>query len=472
MPAAPASAAPPCANTRGTVHLGDNLPLLRTMKSESVELVYIDPPFNTGKRQARKRIRTVRDENGDRVGFGGNAYRTETIGESGYADVFGDYPAFLRPRLEEAHRILTPNGSLFFHIDWRESARCRLILEDIFGGPQHCINEIIWAYDFGARAKTRWPAKHDNIYWFAKDPDNFVFNYEEIDTVPYMAPGLQTPERISRGKPLTDVWWNSIVPTNGPERTGYATQKPLAIVGRIIRVHSNLGDTVLDFFAGSGTTGEAAAKNGREFILMDANPEAVSIIQKRLAKYGRDNGFPAEKIPNMSHDNKFQRVIEIAESLKDGKTQQEEQKIAIWAGSQLAWTRSLAAGTKGKLGRQLVIELCRDEGLTAIQRRFLVYVENKAVSVKCSVLGLEGNYFFENVKEDGYQFLFCLGISPHDVHAWVIPSEKLQEAKHQHGKADQWMIVAPNNPPELFRECGPSGEIDEALKALRRHLKV
>ena len=191
------------------------------MESESVALIYIDPPFS------RPASKSVRDDKGDRVG--GNAYRTETIGESGYADAFGDYPAFLR-RLEEAHRILAPNGSLFFHIDWRESARCRLMLEDIFGGPEHCLDEIIWAYDFGARTKKRWPAKHDNIYWFAKNPDNFIFNY-----VP-----LQTPEQIAHGKPLTNFWWNSIVPK-------FATQKPLAIVGRIVREYSNPGDTVRIF---------------------------------------------------------------------------------------------------------------------------------------------------------------------------------------------------------------------------------
>ena len=269
----------------GEVYCGDNLPLLREMESESVALIYIDPPFNTGKRQTRRRIRTARDPNGDRVGFGGNAYRTEVGDESGYADAFADYPAFLRPRLREAHRVLAPNGSLFFHIDWRESARCRLMLEEIFGGPEHCINEIIWAYDFGARAKTRWPAKHDNIYWFAKNPDDFIFNYDEVDTVPYMAPGLQTPERIARGKPLTDVWWSSIVATGGRERTGYATQKPLKIVGRIVRVHSRPGDMVLDFFAGSGTAGEAAAANGRRFILADSNPDAFNAMKKRLGKF-------------------------------------------------------------------------------------------------------------------------------------------------------------------------------------------
>ena len=275
----------PSPSVCGAVYCGDNLPVLRAMSAASVSLIYIDPPFNTGKRQERKRLRTVRDENGTRAGFGGKTYRAEVVDASGYADAFSDYPAFLRPRLEEAHRVLAPDGSMFFHIDWRESARCRLMLEDIFGGPEHCLNEIIWAYDFGARTKSRWPAKHDNIYWFAKDPDNFIFNYDEVDTTPYLAPGLQTPERIARGKPLTDVWWNSIVPTNGRERTGYATQKPLAIVGRIVRVHSRPGDTVLDFFAGSGTAGEAAANNGRKFVLIDSNSEAVAAMKTRLQKF-------------------------------------------------------------------------------------------------------------------------------------------------------------------------------------------
>ena len=284
-PAPSPSLVSPSPSMRGVVYCGDNFPLLRTMESASVPLIYIDPPFNTGKRQERKRLRTVRDPNGTRAGFGGKTYRAEVVDASGYADAFADYPAFLRPRLEEAHRVLAADGSLFFHIDWRESARCRLMLEEIFGGAQHCLNEIIWAYDFGARTKTRWPAKHDNIYWFAKDPDDFVFNYDEVDATPYLAPGLQTPERAARGKTLTDVWWNTVVPTNGRERTGYATQKPLAIVERIVRVHSRPGDTVLDFFAGSGTAGEAAAKNGRKFVLMDSNPEAVAAMKTRLQKF-------------------------------------------------------------------------------------------------------------------------------------------------------------------------------------------
>ena len=255
------------------------------MASASATLVYIDPPFNTGKRQTRKRIETQRAAHGegDRTGFGGRRYRSEVVSEAGYDDSFSDYLGFLRPRLAEARRILTANGSLFFHIDWRESARCRLLLEEIFGGAKHCINEIIWAYDFGGRGKTRWPAKHDNIYWFAKNPDDYIFNFEDMDRIAYLAPGLVGAEKAARGKTPTDVWWNTVVPTNGREKTGYPTQKPLAIVERIVRAHSNPGDVVVDFFAGSGAAGEAAARNGRKFVLMDSNPEAIRVMKKRLA---------------------------------------------------------------------------------------------------------------------------------------------------------------------------------------------
>ena len=273
----------------GEIWHADNLPVLRQIETASVALIYIDPPFNTGKTQRRKRLKTVRvgqhnhaDGNGDRTGFGGHRYQTTVTAESGYADDFDDYLGFLRPRLVEAHRVLKANGSLFFHIDWRESARCRILLEEIFGGEEHCINEIIWAYDYGARSKSRWPTKHDTIYWFAKNPNHYIFNYDSIDRIPYLAPGLVGKEKAARGKTPTDTWWQTIVPTNGREKTGYPTQKPLAILQRIVRVHSNPKDTVLDFFAGSGTTGEAAALTGRRFILIDQHPEAIAVMNARF----------------------------------------------------------------------------------------------------------------------------------------------------------------------------------------------
>ncbi len=267
---------------------GDNLAALATMPSASVELIYIDPPFNTGKRQTRRQLKTVQDKNGDRVGFGGRRYRTEVLDHAagdGYLDAFDDFVGFLRPRMVEAHRILTPTGSLFFHIDYREVHYCKVMLDEIFG--RDCFqNEIIWAYDYGARSTKRWPAKHDNILWYTKDPERYTFNLDACDRIPYMAPSLVGEEKAARGKTPTDVWWHTIVSPTGKEKTGYATQKPLGILERIVRVHSNPGDTVLDFFAGSGTTGEAAANNGRSFILIDQNAAAVAVMKERMTRRG------------------------------------------------------------------------------------------------------------------------------------------------------------------------------------------
>jgi site-specific DNA-methyltransferase (adenine-specific) len=263
---------------------GDNLAILRTLPQESFELIYIDPPFNTGRTQSRPRLRTIRDEAGDRTGFGGHRYRTERSPNdslSGYADVFDDYLGFLRPRLEEAHRLLTPTGSFFLHIDPREVHYCKVLLDGIFG--RDCFqNEIIWAYDYGARSTKRWPSKHDNILWYTRHPERYTFNLDASDRIPYMAPTLVGEEKAARGKTPTDVWWHTIVSPTGKEKTGYPTQKPLGILERIVRVHSNPNDRVLDFFAGSGTTGLAAQRNGRQFLLIDQNPEANAVMHKRL----------------------------------------------------------------------------------------------------------------------------------------------------------------------------------------------
>ncbi|MEO6806928.1 MAG: site-specific DNA-methyltransferase [Edaphobacter sp.] len=275
---------------------GDNLQVLQQMKAGSVELIYVDPPFNTGRRQSRTQMKTVRDEAGDRVGFGGRRYRTEVLAEqnggSGYRDSFDDFPGFLRPRMMEAHRVLSATGSLFFHIDYREVHYCKVMLDEIFefkgrGSGRECFqNEIIWAYDYGARATKKWPAKHDNILWYTKDPARYTFNLNESDRIPYMAPGLVGAEKAARGKTPTDVWWHTIVSPTGKEKTGYATQKPLGVLERIVRVHSNPGETVMDFFAGSGTTGEAAAKHGRGFVMVDESAVAVQVMEKRLKPYG------------------------------------------------------------------------------------------------------------------------------------------------------------------------------------------
>lgn len=262
---------------------GDNLPILCSLPSESVDLIYIDPPFNTGKTQARTQIKTVHsDVAGDRTGFAGRRYETIKIGSRSYTDLFDDYMAFLEPRLVEAHRVLTPNGALYFHIDYREVHYCKVLLDGIFG-RDHFINEIIWAYDYGAKPKSKWPPKHDNILFYVKDPQQYTFNVDAIEREPYMAPGLVGPEKAARGKLPTDTWWHTIVATNGQEKTGYPTQKPLGIINRILTASSNPGDVVMDFFAGSGTVGESCLNLGRQFLLIDNNPESIQVMQKRFA---------------------------------------------------------------------------------------------------------------------------------------------------------------------------------------------
>ena len=265
------------------IHYGDNLPILRELPSSSFDLIYVDPPFNTGKVQGRTRIQTIRDEEGgDRTGFQGNRYRTVKVGTASFADDFDDFFEFMEPRLDEARRLLKPNGSFFLHIDYREVHYCKVLLDHIFG--RKCfINEIIWAYDYGGRSKRKWSAKHDNILWYAKDPNAYTFNFDEMDRIPYMAPGLVGEEKAARGKTPTDVWWHTIVPTSGRERTGYPTQKPVGILNRILKVHSRPGDRILDFFGGSGTTGEAAVVLGRDCTLIDDNVEAMQVMASRLS---------------------------------------------------------------------------------------------------------------------------------------------------------------------------------------------
>lgn len=267
---------------------GENLSVLVGLPDASAELIYVDPPFNTGRQQMRKTMKVITDAEGDRTGFGGRRFKT-VAGErlAGYADTFDDYLGFLRPRMVEAHRILTKTGSLFFHIDYREVHYCKVMLDGIFG--RECFqNEIIWAYDYGARSKTKWPAKHDTILWYTKDAKRYTFNLEECDRIPYMAPKLVGAKKAAKGKLPTDVWWHTIVSPTGKEKTGYATQKPLGVLERIVRVHTNPGDRVLDFFAGSGTTGAAAGMLGREFLMVDESKDAVAIMGPRLAKYGAE----------------------------------------------------------------------------------------------------------------------------------------------------------------------------------------
>jgi site-specific DNA-methyltransferase (adenine-specific) len=266
----------------GRIVLADNLAVLGGLPDESIDLIYVDPPFNTGRRQTLRRLRTIRDEEaGDRTGFGGRRYRTIQLGSQSYLDVHDDYLDFLEPRLVEMRRVLRRSGSLYLHLDPREAHYAKVLCDAVFG--RDCfLNEIVWAYDFGGRAKRRWPAKHDDILVYVKDQDRYYFDAEAVERIPYMAPGLVGPEKAARGKLPTDTWWQTIVPPGGAERTGYPTQKPVAVLRRVIAASCPPGGLVADFFAGSGTTGAAALELGRRFLLVDSSPEAVAVMRARL----------------------------------------------------------------------------------------------------------------------------------------------------------------------------------------------
>ncbi len=268
---------------RGRIVLADNLAVLAETPDDSVDLIYVDPPFNTGQRQTLERLKTVHDEaDGDRTGFQGRRYLTLRLGASSYEDIFDDYMAFLEPRLREFRRVLKSTGTLYVHLDYREVHYCKVVLDGIFGRPCF-LNEVIWAYDYGGRTQRRWPPKHDNILVYVKDPRRYYFDADAAERIPYMAPGLVGPEKAARGKRPTDAWWHTIVPTAGKERTGYPTQKPLGIVRRIVRTSSPPGGLVADFFAGSGTTGVAAYEAERPFLLVDSSPAAAAVMARRFA---------------------------------------------------------------------------------------------------------------------------------------------------------------------------------------------
>jgi len=263
------------------IYLGDNLELLQRLPDEAFALVYVDPPFNTGKEQRRVTLATTADPAGDRTGFGGRRYSTTVLEDVAYDDRHDDYLGFLEPRLREARRVLRQDGTLYVHLDPRESHYCKVLLDGIFG--RDCfLNEIVWAYDYGARSRRRWPAKHDTILVYVKDPRAYWFDTDAVDREPYMAPGLVTAEKAARGKLPTDVWWHTIVAPTGREKTGYPTQKPLGVLRRIVAASSRPGDLCLDFFAGSGTLGAAALELGRRPVLCDSSPEAVAVMRDRL----------------------------------------------------------------------------------------------------------------------------------------------------------------------------------------------
>ena len=266
---------------------GDNLPVLARLPDASFRLIYIDPPFNTGRTQARRATTMVRNAEGSRTGFKGHTYDTIKGLLYSYDDDFADYWDFLEPRLIEAWRLLDAKGTLYLHLDFREVHYAKVVLDALFG-RESFLNEIIWAYDYGARATRKWPAKHDTILVYVKSPADYFFDNKAVDREPYMAPGLVTAEKAARGKLPTDVWWHTIVSPTGKEKTGYATQKPEGVLRRIVQASSAPGDWVLDFFAGSGTTGAVAVKLGRRFVLVEQNPDAIAIMRARLPA---DTGF-------------------------------------------------------------------------------------------------------------------------------------------------------------------------------------
>jgi DNA modification methylase len=261
--------------------LGDNLELLPSFSDGSFQLVYADPPFNTGKEQRRATLKTIAAPEGDRNGFGGRRYRTQRLSEFSFRDSFDDYLAYLEPRLRELHRVLADTGTLYLHLDYREAHYAKVLLDELFG--RECfLNEIIWAYDYGARPRRRWPAKHDTILVYVKNRRRYWFDADEVDREPYMAPGLVTAEKAARGKLPTDVWWHTIVSPTGREKTGYPTQKPEGIVRRMVLASTRPGDWCLDPFAGSGTLGAVAGALGRHYVLIDTSPVAVRTMRSRV----------------------------------------------------------------------------------------------------------------------------------------------------------------------------------------------
>lgn len=508
------------------IYFGDNLKILKDIEDESIDLIYIDPPFNTGKTQTRTTIKTIRSENGDRKGFQGNSYETVTVGSKSYQDSFdldvdGLIPEklnnaynvlapesskyfleqFLRPRLIEAYRVLKPHGSLYFHIDYREVHYCKLLLDNIFGRDSF-MNEIIWAYDFGGRARSKWPAKHDNILYYVKDPKNYIFNPNEIEREEYMAPGLVGKEKALLGKlptdtwfwtyvdkKLTDTWWMTIVGTNSKERIGYPTQKPKKLLDRIIQVSTFPGHVVLDFFAGSGTTGESCLDNKREFILIDNNASALEIMAKRfsgLTNIKWINFDPQEfqseiRFPNSEYkyiDVEKKGEIEISQDFmmiaSTASTLQEEWELAsdMWKNSPMEWITLLPARSKGKLARRLISSWLSSKGIKfeRLQDTSETIIINKvSFAIKFSTLWKNGIYQFQQIKKNGPEYIICFGISPFAAHCWVITKiDAILNGNEQHkGASDSeyWLAVNPDEVPNWLQPYG--GKLENALQIIK-----
>jgi site-specific DNA-methyltransferase (adenine-specific) len=490
------------------IYFGDNLPILKSLPGESIDLIYIDPPFNTKKVQKRTTIKTIQDNKGDRKGFKGNTYRTVELGIMAYQDSFDSYiDGFLRPRIKEAYRLLKPHGSLYFHIDYREVHYCKILLDDIFGRDSF-LNEIIWAYDYGGRARSKWPAKHDNILFYAKNPEKYIFNTGAIDREPYMAPGLVGPEKAKKGKLPTDTWyarfvgtkedetdpwwmdyffkgsntatWQTIIPTSSKERVGYPTQKPLRLINRIIKASSLPGSVVLDFFAGSGTVGESCLELKRDFVLIDSNNEALEVMAQRFngVKGIKWINFDPKPYQNKKIYTKTNSDIKIpaisSEFLMLAATasylQQELQENSdLWKDSPFEWVLQLPARKKGKLGRELLSSWLSNKGLSVESTKDsseMLFIKGFRVAIKFSTMWTKGYYRFQQIRSSGYDYIICLGISPLQAHCWVFSRNyAIEHATLQH-KDEYWMPINPKTPPEWAE--GHGGTLEDAYEILEK----
>jgi site-specific DNA-methyltransferase (adenine-specific) len=474
------------------IYFGDNLPILQEMESESVDLIYIDPPFNTGKAQKRTSIKTIQSKNGTRKGFQGKNYETIEIGTKSYSDSFDNFiDGFLKPRLTEAYRILKPYGSLYFHIDYREVHYCKILLDEIFG-KESFLNEIIWIYDYGGRAKSKWPSKHDNILYYVKNPKNYIFNSGEIDREQYLAPSLVGPEKAERGKlptdtwwfsyvgrKPTDTWWQTIVPTNGKERVGYPTQKPRKLLDRIIKASSYAGMVVLDFFAGSGTVGESCLELGRKFILIDSNPTSLEVMAQRFPRGNNIEWIGFDPLP-FQNSPKFEFLSNEVDNSPSLSTeylalaasvthlQAELEKSVIWNNSPFEWVLQLPSRQKGLLGRKLVEAWCESKGLPTERSKDAgenLVINGNRLAIKFSSLWNNGKYNFQQIRKDDSDYVLCFGLSPTEAHCWVIERENaIDHAKSQH-KSEYWISFNPKDPPEWLNDCG--GSLDQAYQVLK-----
>jgi len=493
------------------IYFGDNLPILKSIPDESIDLIYIDPPFNTQKTQKRTSIKTVRDNKGDRVGFKGQTYKTLELGTKSYQDSFDSYiDGFLRPRMVEARRILKSYGSLYFHIDYREVHYCKILLDEIFG--RECfLNEIIWAYDYGGRARSKWPAKHDNILFYVKNPKNYIFNTGAIDREPYMAPGLVGPEKAKKGKLPTDTWfpkfvgskddkndalwweayvgkgsnttlWQTVIPTGSKERVGYPTQKPVRLINRIIKASSLPGSIVLDFFAGSGTVGESCLELNRKFKLIDSNKEALEVMAQRFDGVEGIEWINFDPTPYQNRkiyakstfieENPIisPEFLMLAATANYLQTDLQENGD-LWKDSPFEWILQLPARKKGKLGRKLITSWLAGKGLlveTKGDSSETIIIKGYKVAIKFSTMWTKGFYRFQQIRSTGYDYVICLGLSPFEAHCWFFNREHaIENATQQHkGATEYWVPINPQKPPAWVKGCG--GTLDEAFNIIKK----